>query len=99
MEAPREEHMDQGYKGDSDEEGSDSTPDGSCSPVSSQGSACPTCHYSLGHCPGSISWADQCPSEDEGDPVSGGKEHAFHIAIDRCKGMEVVTPGSPSVVV
>ena len=34
-EAPREERMDQGYEGDSDEERSDSTPNDSCSPVSS----------------------------------------------------------------
>ena len=74
--------MDQGYKGDSDEEGSDSTPDDLCSSVSSQGSACHTHSYSSGHCPGGISWADQCPSEDEGDPVSGGEEHTSHIAID-----------------
>ena len=38
MEAPHEECMDQSYKGDSDEEGSD-TADDSCSPASSQGSA------------------------------------------------------------
>ena len=82
MEAPHEERMDQGNKGDSDEERSDSTPDDSCSPASSQGSACHMCRYSLGHHLGGVSWADQCPSEDEGGSVSGGEEHASHIAID-----------------
>ena len=81
-EAPHEEHMDQGYEGDSDEERSDSTPNDSCSPVSSQGSVHHMHHYSLGCHPGGISWVDQCSSEDEGGPVSGGKEHASHIAID-----------------
>ena len=36
-ETPHEEHMDQGYEGDSDEERSDSTPDDLCSPASSLG--------------------------------------------------------------
>ena len=89
MEAPYEEHMDQGYEGDSDEEGGDSTPDDSCSPVSSKGSAC---HYFSGYHPGSVSWADQCPSKDEGDPMSGGKEQASHVAIDGDRGEETPTP-------
>ena len=81
-EAPHEECMDQGYEGDSDEAGSDSTLDDLCSPASSLGSACHPCHYYLGHCPGGISWVDQYLSEDEGGPVSGGKEHVSHIAVD-----------------
>ena len=81
-EAPHEECMDQGYEGDSDEAGSDSTLDDLCSPASSLGSACHPCHHYLGHCPGGISWVDQYLSEDEGGPVSGGKEHVSHIAVD-----------------
>ena len=54
------------------------------------------CHYSLGHCPGGINWADQCPSEDEGDPMSGGEEHASHIAIDGDRGEETPTPQTTS---
>ena len=83
--------MDQGYEGDSDEERSDSIPDDSCSPVSSQGSVHHMHHYSLEHCPDGISWADQCLSEDEGGPVSGGKEHASHIAIEGDTGEEIPT--------
>ena len=90
-EAPCKECMNQGHEGDSDEEGSDSTPDDSCFPASSQGSACHTCRYSLGCCPGGVSWADQCLSEDEGDPVSGGEEHTSCMAIDRDRGEETLT--------
>ena len=43
MEAPRKKRMDQGYKGDSDEAGSDSTPDDLSSPASSQGGVHTTC--------------------------------------------------------
>ena len=90
-EAPHEEHMDQGYKGDSDEAGIDSTPDDLCSPASSPGSVCHTCCYSLGCCPGGISWADQCPSEDQGGSVSGGKEHISCIVMDGDTGKETPT--------
>ena len=90
-EAPCGECMDQEYKGDSDEERSDSTPDDTCSPASSPGSACHPHCYSSGCNPGSISWADQCPSEDEGVPVSGGEEHTSRIAIDEDTGEETPT--------
>ena len=76
-------------RGGSDEEGSDSTPD-SCSPASSQGSACHMHCYSSGRCQGGVGWADQHPSEDEGDPVSGGEEHVSRIAIDRDRGEETL---------
>ena len=95
-EAPHEEHMDQGYEGGSDDEGSDNTPDDLCSPASSQGSVCHMHWYPSGHHPGGISWADQCPSEDEGDPVSGGKEHTSCVAIDRDRGEETPTPQTTS---
>ena len=96
MEVPHKERMDQGYEGDSDEEGSDSTSDDLCSPVFIQGSVCHMHCYSLGHHPGGISWADQCPSEDEGNQVSGGKKHASHLAIDGDRGEETPTPQTAS---
>ena len=70
---------------------SDSIPDDSCSPVSSPGSVGHPHHYSSGQCPGSISWAHQCPSEDEDGPVSGGEEHASHVAMDGDTGEETPT--------
>ena len=90
--APHKECMDQGYEGGSDYEGSNSTPDDLCSPVSSQGSACHMCCYSSGHCPGGVSWVDQCLSKGEGDPMSGGEEDTSHVAIDEDRGEETPTP-------
>ena len=66
-------------------------PNDSCSPASSLGSVLHTCHYSSGCHPDGISWADQCPSEDESGPVSGGKEHASHVAMEGDTGEETPT--------
>ena len=46
------------------------------------------CCYSSGYHPDGISWADQCPSEDESGPVSGGEEHTSCIAMDGDTGEE-----------
>ena len=83
--------MDQGYEGDFNEERSDNTPNDLCSPASTPESACHPCCYSSGHHPGGISWANQCLSEDEGGPVSGGEEHTSHIVIDGDTGEETLT--------
>ena len=70
-EAPCEEHMDQGYKGGSDEDESDSTLNGSHSSASSHGS---------------VHWADQCLSKDEGDHMSGDEEGSTCVTQKKMMG-------------
>ena len=80
---PGDERMDQddegGFDGDEESDGTEATLKGSCYPASSQESACSSHQYFSGHHIGGISWADQCLSELEGDPVSGNEEDTSHV--------------------
>ena len=49
------------------------------------------CYYSSGCHPDGINWADQCPSKDEGGPVSGGEEHVSHVLMEGDTGEETPT--------
>ena len=91
-EASCEECMDQGYKGSSDEDEGDSTLDGSHSSTSSQGSVRSLQCYISGCHTGSISWADQCLSEDEGDHVLGDEEDTSCRTTEENDGEQPPTP-------
>ena len=98
-EEPGDEHMDQNYEGDFDgDEESDSTEatlEGSCSLASSQESVHSSHHYSLGCHISSISWADQCLSKDEGNPMLGSEEDASCVTTENDGENPPTPPASP----